>query len=55
MGDFINMSNYVDLYKMIKRLANEDDKINDFGINDNTGELWVIMGSGEIFGFFPNK
>ena len=51
----MNMSNYVELYQMIERLANEGDKIKDFGINDNTGELWVTMESGKVFGFFPNK
>jgi hypothetical protein len=49
------MSNYVELYIMIKRLVNGGDEIADFGINDNTGELWVTMESGKTFGFFPNK
>ena len=50
----MNMSNYVELYKMIDRLVNEGDKIKDFGINNKTGEIWAVMESGELFEYLPN-
>ena len=50
----MNMSNYVELYKMIDRIVNEGDKIKDFGIHNKTGELWAVLESGKIFEFLPN-
>jgi hypothetical protein len=36
-------------------LLSDGEKIKDFGVNDNTCEVWVILESGEMFSFFLNK
>ena len=50
----MKITSYIELYKMIELIANEGDTVKDFGINENTNELYIILESGKAFGFFPN-
>lgn len=47
----MKITNFIDLYNLIDSIANEGAKISDFGIDEETKEIWITLSTDKQFYF----